>query len=348
MIKDTLLGAAAAFLKTERVLNSPLNVQVEPSTHCNLKCRMCIRSDVVSAPAHMAENVFHLVVKKLNPSLIVFAGAGEPLMNPALPSMIRYCSGMGIKTMLSTNLIFGRDVIDRIVEAGVRLIKVSVDAPDAATYGLIRDQGDFGRLSDNLRYLVQKKDRPELRIEYVLMKENFEKVPEMIGWTGRMGVRKIYFRELQTEGIGEARRRALLAGFDFDRLRAALARGRKKAAAEGITTNLAQLLRDFNTLTDVYNRQNRVSVGASCLLPWLNMFVAVNGDLSPCCALYTNGGIKSGNIIDNSRTEILNGAAIACIRRGFRQKKISPVCRDCIPRNFSKLFAMFSTIPEYF
>lgn len=349
MLKDLILGGTAALIKSERILNNPLNIQVEPTTYCNLKCKMCIRHDSVATPFHMEENILHLAVKKLSPSKIVFAGAGEPLLNPVFPEMVEYCVKAGIKTMVSTNLVIDKTTIDRLLATGIHVIKVSIDAPDRDTYSKVRGKAEhFDKLLDNLTYIQQHKDNQlDLRFEYVIMKDNFDKIPEMLSLAKRMGIRGIYFRELQTEGISEERRKDLMDNFDFSGLKKILQNTAKAAKKMQLETNLEALLYNFDRLTDIYSRETRPDTGASCLLPWLQIFVAVNGDVSPCCALYTNNGVKSGNVVDNSRDEILNGPAMTCIRRAFKNKKLPAVCRDCIPRDFKKLLLITRSLPGF-
>jgi len=348
MLKDLLLAGVSAFLKTDRIRHAPLNLQLEPTTVCNLNCRMCIRRDSVTAPSHMEENVFHLALKKLGPPRIVFAGAGEPLLHPRIFDMIRFCEDSGIRTMMSTNLVTEPATFERLIAQGPRVLKVSIDAPDAATYLAIRGTDVFSKVLQNVRALVKgAAGRTEVRFECVLMKENIGRLPDMISLCDGLGVKRVYFRELQTEGMAEDRRKSLLSGFDFELLRRNLDVAQKLARNLGIDSNLADQLSQLKKLKRLYAREGGASLGASCLLPWLQLFVAVNGDASPCCALYTNSGVKTGNVVENSRDELLNGAAIVCVRRGFRQKTVAAVCRDCIPRDFRKLSAMRRALPGF-
>ena len=349
MLKDMIMGGAAALLRPEKIRNSPLNVQVEPTTYCNQSCKMCIRSDRKIVLRHMEENLLHLTVKKLSSRRIVFAGRGEPLLNPVLPEMIAYCVKSHVRTMLSTNLTAEPAVIGRLLESGIHVIKVSIDAPDAATYAAVRGDADgFGKVMENVRAIRERRSvKTALSFEYLIMKENFDKIPAMIDLARALKVNRVFFRELQTEGLGEARRKLLIEEFDLAGLRKALSQAGEMARRTGIKTNLRELLSGFNEIVDLYSRAVPTGRGAACLLPWLQVFVAVNGDVSPCSALYTNSNIITGNIAENSRDEILNGAAMTCIRRGFKNGKVAPICRDCFPRDFRRLFSLARFTPAY-
>jgi len=349
MIRDLVSGFFSVLFKTDRIRHSPLNLQIEPTTHCNLNCRMCIRRDVVKQPSHMDESVFHTAIKKLNPHRVVFAGSGEPLLHPQMPDMIRALKSRRIRTMISTNLMVGTERLDSMLDAGVDVIKISIDAADEATYLRIRENGDFRRLLGNIRFLSRGgKPGPDLRFEYVLMKENIEGLPALIDLAADHGIRRAYFRELQTFGMAEPRREGLLTGFDFDRLRAALAGAAVRAKSRGVRTNVKELLAHLGAIRELYSMRLSSAFSARCLLPWLSAFVSVNGDVAPCCALLINAGVRTGNVMENSRDELLNGPAMVCIRRAFRTGRVSPVCRDCLPRDLPRLFTMIKSLPRYF
>jgi MoaA/NifB/PqqE/SkfB family radical SAM enzyme len=349
MIKDSLLGIAAALLKSDKILNSPLNMQIEPTTFCNLQCKMCIRNDKIISPAHMSEPVFKNAMNKLTPGRVVFAGAGEPLLSPMIAEFVNYCTHKKIPSLMSTNLSMDIKPALAVLQAGLATLKVSLDAPNRETYAAVRGNGDcFDKITTNIKELTSKPGRKyDVRLEYVIMKDNFEGIVDFIELARKLGISRVYFRELQTEGMAEARRKDLLEDFNFAELKKQMKNGIIVSKKVKVETNLSELLDEFNSLIDIYNRTTIPTLGASCMLPWLQMFVSVNGDVSPCCALTTNGGIKTGNVVDNSRRELLNGVAIKCIRKGFREGKLAPVCRDCIPRNFKKLLRMSKLLPGF-
>jgi len=308
---------------------------------------MCIRQEVVNSPQHMEDNVFHTAVKKLQPSRVVFAGAGEPLLHPGLPDWIRFLKARSVQTMLSSNLLIDTERIRAITEAGLDILKVSIDAPDEERYNLIRENGNFTRLMENLSFFKSLPlPKPALRFEYVLMKENLAGIPDILPLAASFGAEGVYFRELQTFGMPNDRRRALLDGFDFSALRIHLEYAVQKARSIKIKTNARVLLSNFSGLQKLYNRTLTARDVTGCLLPWLALFVSVQGDTSPCCAMTTNGQVRTGNVMEQSRDELLNGQAMICIRRGFRNGKTSPVCLDCLPRSAKRLLSMLHMLPR--
>ena len=342
MIKDSLLGITVALLKSDKILNSPLALQIEPTTYCNLQCKMCIRSEKVITPVHMTEPVFKHAMNKLTPLRVVFAGTGEPLLNPIISEFVDYCTRKSIPSLMSTNLSMDVEPAIAVLKAGLATLYISLDAPNRDTYAAVRGNGDyFDKITANIRELVSRPGKKyDIRLAYVIMKENMNGIVDFIELAKSLGISSVYFQVLQTEGMTEERRKGLLEDFNFTELKKLMKNGIITAKKFKITTNLIELLDGFNSLMDIYNRTTLPSLGSSCILPWLQMFINVMGDVSPCCALTTNGDIKTGNVIDNSRHELLNGVAIKCIRKGFREGNLAPICRDCIPRDFRKLIKM--------
>jgi hypothetical protein len=79
---------------------------------------------------------------------------------------------------------------------------------------------------------------------------------------------------------------------------------------------------------------------AVCLCPLISLYVDITGEVSPCLGLFKSG-IRAGNVLENSRDELLNGPVMTCIRRGFKQGKISPVCHACAPGGLRQVWAAY-------
>ncbi len=349
MLKNKISAIFSSIFKRENIFHSPLNIQIEPTTACNLRCKMCIRNDKISSPTNMNETTFNITMQKLTPERVVFAGAGEPLLNPSICYMVSYCASRKIPTLMSTNLSLDYTKAIEVFSAGLSTLKISLDAPNKETYGAIRGNEDnFDIVINNIRRITDNRgDKQDIRLEFVIMKENFALIPDFIRLTKSLSIRRVYFRELQTEGMEEDRRKELLKDFDFVSLRKILIKGMEEARRLCIDTNLKEIIAGYNNLVDIYCRTAPASLGSSCLLPWLQLFVAANGDTAPCCAMYINGGIKTGNVLENNREEILNGIAAKCIRKGFKNENTPPVCRDCIPRDLKKLLRMSNLLPKF-
>lgn len=113
---------------------NPLLAQVVVTRRCNLSCGYCNEYDDFSAPVPLpvlAARVDHLA--KLNTATITFTG-GEPLLNPALPEIIRLARKRKmIVTMITNGFKLSRGRIEALNAAGLQGMQISIDnlVPDA-------------------------------------------------------------------------------------------------------------------------------------------------------------------------------------------------------------------------
>ena len=182
----------AHFLSThfDQLYGLPRNIMLEVSTACNLRCKMCFYfaprngSGLFDSPMQfMALDEFKRRLDRIGDAFgnypnIDFNGRGEPLMNRHLPQMIAYAKTKGFYCSLSTNGHFlDTDLSHRLIDAGLDVLAVSIDAADKATYGRIRLGGDYERLLNNIdRFLDlrarQGTPKPELLVKMILQPEN--------------------------------------------------------------------------------------------------------------------------------------------------------------------------------
>ncbi len=82
-------------------------VYIEPTTQCNLNCRMCIRNTWDEPLGQMAEATFDRIIKSLRafspPPTIIFGGFGEPLSHPRIAEMVAAVKELGAPVELITN-----------------------------------------------------------------------------------------------------------------------------------------------------------------------------------------------------------------------------------------------------
>ena len=115
-----------------------------------------------------------------------------------------------------------------------------------------------------------------------------------------------------------------------------------------INTNLKDIISEFNNYKSIYkimdaNLHNRI-----CLLPFIQCFIYIDGEISPCCALYCNENISIGNIFNNNFKDLWNNKKFKTIRKNFKNKNNNfKVCKDCIPRDIYTLLKMSKMLPSF-
>jgi MoaA/NifB/PqqE/SkfB family radical SAM enzyme len=94
-------------------------------------------------------------------SMIRITGGGEPMLHPAgMTNLIEYAKRAGARVYLNSNgSMFRGDDLDRLLACNVDNVEISVDAGDEATYAVVRKGLDWKVLLENLRYLIDRRNR---------------------------------------------------------------------------------------------------------------------------------------------------------------------------------------------
>lgn len=350
-----LVRKAWEVVRKPAVCDRPCYVQLEVTTHCNLACYMCVRNEVIKHPRHMAYEDFVRTFDQIRPGKLALSGAGEPLLHADMARMIAYARAHGAAVQIPTNgTLLGRPgMAQGLVESGLNILKVSLDAATAPTYRAIRRQDYFDTIIEGIRQVSEwKKTRrspwPEIRFDVVILKENYAQIPDIVRLARECGVGTVFFRAVQTKGIGKEREEVIGKDLDFDSLYRVVQRGSREAARAGVRTNLKEIVRHFETYRSLYLRQDAEMPRQVCLLPWLQCFISVGGELSPCCGTYTNEGLSAGNVFQQGFAAVWNGPRMQAIRRRFREgPQPFAVCRDCIPRSVPVLLQMGLLLPGF-
>lgn len=349
---DYLGALKFAVSKSEKVGQRPLHIQLEPTTFCNLRCKMCIRNDMPQKERHLSFEDFLTIFHSIMPKKITFAGAGEPTLNPLLSDMISYAAEQGTSAMISSNLTASVSVIKKIALSGLKVIKISIDAANKKTYKTVRGSDFFCKIVESVKMVnklkaKEEKSIPELRFDFVILKENVEEISDIINLAGELKVKTVYFRVLQSTGLDEDRYKNLTCNFDIEVLKNSIKDAKKLSLKRGVRTNLAELQNDFSHLKGIYASRNGNYSNKICLLPWLQSFVSVEGDMSPCCALYTNMNMSMGNIIKEGFDKVWNGEKYRKLRRDFKKGVKYSICKDCIPRGWNEIISMARLVPSF-
>lgn len=333
----------------------PYYMQIESTTHCNLACKMCVRNEVIKNPVHLKFDKFKELFDQVLPKKLTLSGVGEPMLNPELYDMVAYARKHGSDVMIPTNatILNRRKLSEKLVDAGLNVLKVSVDAASRETYMKVRLEDYFDDIIEGIQVIedvkAERKSRfPELRFDFVILEDNFHEIPDLIQLSKKLNIKTVFFRALQVEGIQGEREELLGRDVDFKALFTAVKKGLSLAQDLGIKTNLKEIARDFMVYESLYIEHDSKMNEDVCLLPWLQCFVSVKGELSPCCATYSNEAWTAGNVYKEGFHKVWNGDKMKGLRHKFKMKQNDfAICTDCIPRSVPVLLKMSSMLPGF-
>lgn len=144
------------------VQSYPMTLIVENTGKCNLKCPMCPR-ELVDYPAEDFDfTLFKRIIDevKSDTELIFPWGLGEPLINPDIFKMIRYCRDAGLYTVVSTNATLLNEERSRLLlEARLNNLIIAFDGTTPDVYETYRKNANFEKVRGNiLRFLEIKRE----------------------------------------------------------------------------------------------------------------------------------------------------------------------------------------------
>ena len=129
-------------------------------------------------------------------------------MHKDIFEVIDYAHGLGFYTRFNTNLAsLAEEEAERLVRSQHAEIKVSIESIDPDVFADIRRGTTLGRVIENMRKIHDAKKRlgsnyPEIYVNAILMKATLNGIPEFVAEMNRIGVTKMDFNDLNTDGLG--------------------------------------------------------------------------------------------------------------------------------------------------
>ena len=174
--------------KTLKEIDFPPQVMVELICGCNLRCVMCpIGNDKITRESGIMEfKLFQKIVDEIalekNNTKLWTAVMGEPfLLGKRLFEYLQYAQLKNIPVFLNTNaVLIDKTSIEMIHQLGVKQVIVGIDAFTEETYNKIRRGGNFKRVVDNIKYMIEQfKDKEtEIILQYIVMDENEDEIED--------------------------------------------------------------------------------------------------------------------------------------------------------------------------
>lgn len=177
------------------------HVRWDITVKCNLDCVHCYAANLYPTKTDLKlENVLQIIDHLQDPGVetIAFYG-GEPLTRVDLTEIIRYCSNKEIQTMIVTNGILLDQYIERLVDAGLSGVAVSLDGATKETYQKIRRNPYFDDIITSFKRLKDIGVRYRA-INTVIMRENVSETEQLIDLAIECSATSLNFDGLGIEG----------------------------------------------------------------------------------------------------------------------------------------------------
>ncbi len=189
---EVMLESAPNGVALRRSASQLAKVYIEPTSRCNLACRMCIRNSWEETQGDMTEATFQRLMESLenlqDKPTIVFGGFGEPLFHPRIIEMVRQAKMVASRVELITNgLLFSEELALEFIRLSLDLVWFSLDRLHTDAYA---DGANPAPNIEELNYLrfLQNARRPETGIVFVAARSNLGELPDLLRVASYYGV----------------------------------------------------------------------------------------------------------------------------------------------------------------
>jgi MoaA/NifB/PqqE/SkfB family radical SAM enzyme len=198
-LANAALRTTAFVLRNPGMGGVPVHIKVDVAPQCQLRCPICIhgsmdREERNSLPKPMIADTFIKLVDQVRGRTMAMSlyNLGEPLMNKALPEMIRYAADADINTYITTNfsLPMNDGKLYELAHSGLTLLIVAVDGISFETFGQRRVKGKWDLIDSNLRRFaaIRGKKGPRMTLQYIVFDHNRHEVPLVREYCREVGI----------------------------------------------------------------------------------------------------------------------------------------------------------------
>jgi MoaA/NifB/PqqE/SkfB family radical SAM enzyme len=192
----------------------PSQLLIDVAEFCNLACIHCPHSEFKKSKHYSGAKLDPELNSKLVDEVkeygkgftqyIRYASNGEPLIHPKIYEMLKYAvNHSGTKVTLTTNgtLLTGNKV-EKLLDTGVNVIDVSIDAFSKDTYSKVRVNGNLDITAANVVNLIKAvKDnrlKSKVVVSYVELPENMHETDNFEKYWKDQGADYVVIRRLHS------------------------------------------------------------------------------------------------------------------------------------------------------
>ncbi|MBD3307289.1 radical SAM protein [candidate division KSB3 bacterium] len=319
----------------------PRDLQIEITSCCNLRCRMCPLTAGKTSSSLRAGHLTQEVWEQILPAArdigkAIISGFGEPLLHPQCLSLLHDLNRAGVSISLATNGIALTPSLCQELAALEHLthINISIDSPDPEIYRDIRG-GSLDKALTGAQHLIAALDDPRnVTVSSILMNQSLASLSAFPPLLAELGVRHYVLQGLIDYNLGLDRENPL----HQKGLAASLTRIKAACEAAGIEllfTLPARLDLEIKQPAQALQHYYRRSTPSAhetrqCCLPWELPFINKDGLVFPCCYSTDDTTAILGDVRTEPLRRIWHGEKYQAFRRQLLSGKPMPqVCQTC-------------------
>ncbi len=164
------------------VARRPRYIQLETVTKCNAKCPFCPQNEIVREPARMPEATWKKIIDDTRGWGVIYRPflTNEPFVDNRMPEIVRYIKQGDPTARVEFNTngeLLTAKLAGQLLEAGVDIMRFSIDGLSRETYEPSRVGIDFDRVMERVQGFLELWDRGGYR-DKVFTEVRMIEVPE--------------------------------------------------------------------------------------------------------------------------------------------------------------------------
>jgi len=334
------------------ILNKPLQLFLEVTTQCNLRCKKCgknfdpRRRRVHSIPFRVLSEIHDYYKGALEVNTF---GYGEMFLYKDLSKLVKILKSYDCKLCGITNgTMIGEEEVSWLVASCYDELTFSIDGANAQTMKRLRG-ADFDGIIKTLHYIKEEKQRslrtvPRIIINFVAQKDNFHELPDLIRILSNLnifflGVNTLHFFSGGSEdSYGKFHHEYSLANANREDFESIINESRVLAEQNGIPfqsyinpdiewQRRTTVKSDFTVTNQVQSKDLALSP-FYCFYPWTTLYLSADRSTQVCCYMFENFGEFS----DASDLDAIwyGQGPFAEIRKAIQKGSVHPACKICV------------------
>lgn len=285
----------------------PTRLMVEVTNACNHRCCFCANTQMQRPFAFLSACLYARLIAEaveLGVTEVDLYSTGEPLLHPRFPELLSLTAEAGIPWIsTTTNGVLLNEKMARIcIEAGIRAIRISINAGDTESYRRVHGRDHFDRVIANVAIasrLRQELGRPLRLTVSCVVSRHSEDHADLLRERLAALVDEIVFMPVGPQS--------------------------------GLMIEVSRLLQPRRFLAR--HPQTKPSLPAEyvpCAYPFSRVHLTAEGFLT-LCPVDFDGKLRCGDVSDRSLREAWSAPAFAALRRRHLADQLAGLqCATCV------------------
>jgi len=275
---------------------APLQVDIELTNICDIRCLMCERKYMRRTTGMMSTALFKQIIDDCAKSGVESVKLnlwGESLLHKELLSMVQYAKdNSSLILQFNTNANRLSSEISRgLILAGLDKLTISIDGVSSETYQKVRIGGNYRRVIENVETLLELKQSygsvlPVVTLQIIAMTETKHEIDAFVEtWQDRVDCVSV--------------------------------------------TNIFTTNKSHDEIDNLSLRRNTNTDLQPCSQLWQRLSILWDGVATVCCNDY-DGALAIGNVHESSITELWQCEKLNQLRENHKDLNFSRlICRKC-------------------